>query len=646
MRNAIKILLIGFLGLVNSHNAQNRLILNNNPFIVLNNGSKLVLENANANAISQTNGGGTIITESEDNEVVWSVQETSGQTYTVPFGTKPSAQGGNGLKIPVVLTTTSAGTEITNGTVHFSTWETANDDNSPLPSGISSLGDGLTVIDRFWKVQPSDYSTNPEVSLHLAYDESSNEFAGSNTIIEDNLIAQGYNASSNLWFGPFGSVNSSTNTIENIVLNSTEFTSTSSIWTLVDQDYPLYYQGLIGSSGTTDPGASSVGAARIVLTNNSFVVLNNQAKIVLENENANAITEANGGGMIISENENNNIIWHVNENGGQTRRIPFGTKPTIQGGNGVKIPLTLSTSTGGTQNTDGNIVFATWETLNDDNTPLPTGVTHAVDALKAVDRFWKIQPTDYSTNPVVGLTFTYDDNTNEILGTNTLNENFLTAQYYDDAIDKWMATFGGVNVNNNKVSNVSLNSTIFANTNWVWTLVEENFPLPLIIFDFELSCIDNSTELNWEFESDIFYDRMIIECSYDAKNWKKLDEFKFQKSGKFHSENLEEYYRLVMVDFQGELDHSIVLKSNCSSSQTSIQLYPNPTKDLINLSVYGFDNSSLFYQLYDKNGKLLITDNINSNNTLIDLKGFADGPYFLLVADETQVVKTLQVIKN
>jgi hypothetical protein len=74
--------------------------------------------------------------------------------------------------------------------------------------------------------------------------------------------------------------------------------------------------------------------------------------------------------------------------------------------------------------------------------------------------------------------------------------------------------------------------------------------------------------------------------------------------------------------------------------------YPNPTIDLLTLEVEIADNENLYYQLYDMNGKLLISKKLIGNKTTISTANLAPATYFLKVIDNQKEVKTFKITKN
>src|SRR6056297_1944973 len=98
---------------------------------------------------------------------------------------------------------------------------------------------------------------------------------------------------------------------------------------------------------------SAWSQARMVFLNDPFVVINDQAFVVIDNPNANAITNP-GQGNIVSEDEFDYLKWNIgNQTGVYT--VPFTT------GNGDKIPLEVNiTGAGSAGGSDPSILFSTY----------------------------------------------------------------------------------------------------------------------------------------------------------------------------------------------------------------------------------------------------------------------------------------------
>lgn len=222
-----------------SLNGQARIIINNGGIINLNGGTStspiyLVVDNAHPNAITRITNG-YISSENEFNRIKWMIGNNNGN-YMMPLGYA-------GSYIPVSFSTSSAvGATgfLELATYHGATWL----NTSYLPSTVthffnySSTDNSNKAIDRFWMLNPINYTTKPALSnLTFSYLDVEHTVA-SNVIIEDNLFAQRFNPNTNDWddFYPGGIVDNVANTV---TVPSVPSAQLFPWWTLVDRLTPL-----------------------------------------------------------------------------------------------------------------------------------------------------------------------------------------------------------------------------------------------------------------------------------------------------------------------------------------------------------------------------------------------------------------------
>jgi len=74
--------------------------------------------------------------------------------------------------------------------------------------------------------------------------------------------------------------------------------------------------------------------------------------------------------------------------------------------------------------------------------------------------------------------------------------------------------------------------------------------------------------------------------------------------------------------------------------------YPNPVVDFIKLTVKSEKLKGLSYQLFDINGKLIESRQIESNETSIVMSNLVPATYFLKVTEGNKEVKTFKINKN
>lgn len=73
-------------------------------------------------------------------------------------------------------------------------------------------------------------------------------------------------------------------------------------------------------------------------------------------------------------------------------------------------------------------------------------------------------------------------------------------------------------------------------------------------------------------------------------------------------------------------------------------LFPNPTVDVLNIKATEFKNVT--YTLYDKLGKLVLTNVLLAEQTPIQVSQLPTGSYLLTLKNETQILKTFKLIKT
>lgn len=78
----------------------------------------------------------------------------------------------------------------------------------------------------------------------------------------------------------------------------------------------------------------------------------------------------------------------------------------------------------------------------------------------------------------------------------------------------------------------------------------------------------------------------------------------------------------------------------------SVTAYPNPTTDYLTLEVKDFELSTLHFQLFDMNGKLLQNEKITGNQTSISMSNLVPANYLVKVIQGDLDVKTFKIIKN
>lgn len=74
-------------------------------------------------------------------------------------------------------------------------------------------------------------------------------------------------------------------------------------------------------------------------------------------------------------------------------------------------------------------------------------------------------------------------------------------------------------------------------------------------------------------------------------------------------------------------------------------VYPNPTSDILTLSITNFSSSGLNYSLFDVNGRMIESKKISESQTSIDMKSQQSAIYFVKITNNKEI-KTFKIIKK
>lgn len=190
-------------------------------------------------------------------------------------------------------------------------------------------------------------------------------------------------------------------------------------------------------------------------------------------------------------------------------------------------------------------------------------------------------------------------------------------------------------------------------TNWdftnIWEIVEgvsqptlrwmSLNTLPVSLLSFETEKQVEGVELTWKTVSENNNKEFIIYRSGDEKKFEKLVNLKGSgiisstlKSYRFYDEkplNGNNYYKLVQVDNNGKETELGIRNVYFSFDQIRLQVYPNPTTDMINILFKNIIYSDL--TVSDLTGKILQRLKIKPNevNLRVSLQNYSTGTYIL-----------------
>lgn len=182
-------------------------------------------------------------------------------------------------------------------------------------------------------------------------------------------------------------------------------------------------------------------------------------------------------------------------------------------------------------------------------------------------------------------------------------------------------------------------------------------PLPVELIAFKAEKAENAVNVTWATASEKSNAYFSVERSADGKNFTAIGQVEgngtsnvtnnYVFADKNPLSNIS-YYRLKQVDFDGTFEYSPIVKVQMAGRNVALSLnaFPNPTADKINLQVAGLTEAASL-QVFDLAGRVVTTLNLEKGTNLVavDLAKYPAGIYQvkLVAANGTTFVK---VIKN
>lgn len=178
--------------------------------------------------------------------------------------------------------------------------------------------------------------------------------------------------------------------------------------------------------------------------------------------------------------------------------------------------------------------------------------------------------------------------------------------------------------------------------------------LPVTLLNYNATLQNTgAVKLQWQTASETDNKEFIISRSVDGQQFnvvEKVASFGNTTTGNnyvFYDKkpvNGINYYRLEQQDFNGDITDLGVRVVNVSLTDNKVEIYPNPTQDIINVAFV----AGLYHQiqLIDSNGKILKQISLGSSTTqtTISLNHVASGIYLLKLNGNIPLVK--KVVKN
>ena len=192
-------------------------------------------------------------------------------------------------------------------------------------------------------------------------------------------------------------------------------------------------------------------------------------------------------------------------------------------------------------------------------------------------------------------------------------------------------------------------------TNIAKTIIKQVI-VPVKLVKYEVRSINETTRNqkqvtnSWTVFNEINVSHYNIQRSVDGNDFKTIGQVKATNATNYQFTDLLTfkhlpvviYYRLMMADNDGKTDYSIIKQINLSQlTDKPINLFPNPTKNLVNIECNGAKEILIVNYL----GKTVSTKKVIENQIAIfNMQGFAKGVYLVKAIMNNGAIKTEKLI--
>ncbi|WP_442795079.1 GLUG motif-containing protein [Pelobium manganitolerans] len=179
-------------------------------------------------------------------------------------------------------------------------------------------------------------------------------------------------------------------------------------------------------------------------------------------------------------------------------------------------------------------------------------------------------------------------------------------------------------------------------------------PLPVSLLSFKAHTQTDNVKLTWQTASESINKEFVIYRSGDQQNFEKL----ITVAGSGNSSTLKNYYcydneplngnnyyKLVQIDENGKETNLGLTTVRFDLSEISLQIYPNPTANKVNISLGKHNYKRL--NIVNLNGKILdeVMLKPEQNNLAVSLVNYTSGTY-LFRFEGAEGVRTEKVLKK
>ena len=203
-------------------------------------------------------------------------------------------------------------------------------------------------------------------------------------------------------------------------------------------------------------------------------------------------------------------------------------------------------------------------------------------------------------------------------------------------------------------------TTALGNEVWVANAPVEA-PLPVELLEFKGKLVNTDAYLQWKTEHETNSSVFLVERSLDgnsyfqvgtiiAANRAGINQYSFTDPGITLLGVSIVYYRLKQVDLDGKYKYSGIVPISVEDKRLTIQLYPNPVSNQVNLNITSYQSQKLQWRLIDNAGRLIkgghYTISQGLNVITEDASLLSSGVYYLQLFNGGEIQQSIKVMKQ
>jgi hypothetical protein len=193
-----------------------------------------------------------------------------------------------------------------------------------------------------------------------------------------------------------------------------------------------------------------------------------------------------------------------------------------------------------------------------------------------------------------------------------------------------------------------------------WTLSSISNPLPLLFTSFTGKCMDGYALIAWTTAEEENTLRFDVQKSTDGAQWQTIASLaaagnssteKDYSYKDFSASAGQSYYRIAEFDINGSEKFTGVVSLNCQIADNEVNVYPNPVRSLLWLSLSSPSATAVKIEMFDGKGALVLRQmnglNAGDNQFSINMTALIPGVYVLkLQSKDGSKVRTFRVLKE